>query len=72
MESYRNLGGDSGVSAYEIGENYIKVKFHGNYKIYTYSYRKAGRNHVEQMKILARRGSGLNSYINMYVKYLYD
>lgn len=27
METYKNLGGDSGVSAFEIGDGYIKVKF---------------------------------------------
>lgn len=72
MERYRNSGGDSGVSHYEIGADYIDVKFSGTFRTYTYSYRKAGRPHVEQMKILALRGSGLNSYINKYVKYLYD
>lgn len=72
MERYRNSGGDSGVAAYEIGADHIKVKFSGTARTYTYSYRKAGRSHVEQMKVLALRGSGLNSYINRYVKHLYD
>ena len=72
MERYRNASGDSGVSGYEIGPDYIAVKFSGTFRTYTYSYRKAGRNHVEQMKILARNGSGLNTYINKYVKHLYD
>lgn len=72
MERYRNYGGGSGVSAYEIGFDYIKVKFSGTARTYTYSYRKAGRSHVEQMKVLALRGSGLNSYINRYVKHLND
>lgn len=72
MERYRNSGGDSGVSAYEIGPDYIKVKFSGTSRTYTYSYRRAGSSHVEQMKVLALRGNGLNSYINRYVKHLYD
>jgi hypothetical protein len=72
MERYRNSGGDSGVSAYELGSDYIRVKFSGNSRIYTYSYRKAGRSLVEQMKGLAQGGSGLNSYINKHVKFLYD
>jgi hypothetical protein len=72
MERYRNKGGDSGVYAFEIGENYITVKFNGTAKSYTYSYRKAGAKHVENMKSFATSGSGLNSYINQYVKYLYD
>lgn len=72
MERYRNSGGDSGVSSYEIGADYIIVKFSGSIRTYRYSYRKAGKHHVETMKRLARSGSGLNSYINRYVKNLYD
>lgn len=72
MERYRNSDGDSGVYGYEIGNDYIRVKFSGTSKIYTYSYRKAGSNHVEKMKSLAKSGSGLNSYINAYVKFKYD
>jgi hypothetical protein len=72
MERYRNSGGDSGVSSYEIGSDYIIVKFTGTFRTYRYSYRKAGHNHVENMKRLAKSGSGLNSYINRYTKKLYD
>lgn len=72
MESYRNSSGDSGVSAYEIGTDYIAIKFSSTTKIYIYSHRKAGYTHVENMKRLAQSGSGLNSYVNRYVKNLYD
>ncbi|HET8804081.1 MAG TPA: hypothetical protein VFM72_05845 [Aequorivita sp.] len=72
MERYRNTGGNSGVYAYEIGPDYIKVQFSGTSRTYTYSYRKAGRGHVDEMKSLAISGSGLNGYINRYVKFLYD
>lgn len=72
MEKYKNSGGDSGVSSFEIGADYITVKFSGTTRTYRYSYRKAGQHHVENMKKLARSGSGLNSYINRYVKKLYD
>lgn len=72
MERYRNSGGDSGVSSFEIGINFINVKFSGSTLIYRYSYRKAGQLHVEKMKKFARIGHGLNSYINNYVKNLYD
>jgi hypothetical protein len=71
MEKYRNSGGDSGVSSYEIGFDNIKVRFSTG-KTYSYSHRKAGKGHVDQMKILAQKGSGLNTYINKYVKNLYD
>lgn len=72
MEKYKNIGRDSNVESYEIGIDSIRVKFNGTTKVYSYSYRKAGRDHVEQMKVLARNGSGLNSYINRNVKNLYD
>jgi hypothetical protein len=71
MVRYRNLNGDSGVAAYEIGADYIRVQFSTG-AVYSYSYRKAGSGHVEQMKLLALRGYGLNGYINKYVKYSYD
>jgi uncharacterized hydantoinase/oxoprolinase family protein len=73
MEKYANFGGDSGVSAFEIGSDFIIVIFKGNPKPYRYSNAGgAGQNHVENMKRMARSGSGLNGYINQYVKYLYD
>jgi hypothetical protein len=72
MQLYGNLGGNSNVVSYEIGPNYIKIAFSGSMKIYTYSFKKAGIAHVEQMTRLAKAGSGLNSYINRYVKNLFD
>jgi hypothetical protein len=72
MERCSDTDRDSGVAAYEIGTDYIRVQFSGTSHTYTYSYRKAGSTHVENMKQLARNGSGLNSYINRHTKYLYD
>jgi hypothetical protein len=62
MEQYKNLGGNSNIRAYSIGRDYIEVVFGGG-EIYRYSYRSAGTTKVEQMKVLARQGFGLNSYI---------
>ena len=70
--TYRNIDGDSNVESYEIGADYIAVKFYNTVKIYVYSYNKAGIKHVERMKELAVSGNGLNSYINTFCKYLYD
>lgn len=73
METYKNINRDSNVTHYEIGDTYIRVKFNGTAKIYSYSYfGKAGRFHVDTMKILARAGDGLNAYINRNVKFKYD
>jgi hypothetical protein len=70
MKRYGNR--NSGISAYEIGDDYIKVKFSDRSETYIYSYREAGKIHVENMKKLAKEGKGLNTYINQHVKDDYD
>ena len=70
MERYSNLGGDSGVVAYEIGNNSITVEFSDG-KRYLYTYQSAGSDNIEQMKALAAAGRGLNSFINTNVKKRY-
>lgn len=70
MKVYKNLGGDSGVVAYEIGVDWIKVQFRDN-GVYTYTYQIPGKADVEQMKKLALEGIGLNSYISRVVKKRY-
>lgn len=72
MIRYRNIGSDSGVDSYQIGENYITVKFKSTHRRYTYSFNRAGRENVKNMKTLAQEGRGLNSYINKHVKFSYD
>ena len=71
FEPYKNLNGNSNIESFLIGASYISVKFHGTAKIYTYSYESAGVTHVENMKILAKKGCGLNSYINANCRTLY-
>lgn len=72
LEIYKDINNDSGVRGYEIFPTAIKVWFDGNSNPYTYSYRRAGQLHVERMKLLAKQGDGLNSYIMRNVKKLYD
>ena len=71
MIAYRDIDGDSGVLAYEFGADYIDVQFKGTPRIYRYSYQSAGRENVETMKVLAKNGDGLNSFINKNVKHLF-
>lgn len=40
-------------------------------QLYMFMHQSAGRDNVEQMKILAVSGNGLNSFIQKYVRYLY-
>lgn len=71
MERYSDLDRDSGVAAYESGSDYIRVQFSDG-TIYLYTYRSAGHRHIEEMKVLAKRGDGLNAYINDHVRKSYE
>ena len=70
MERYKNLGGDSGVVAYELGKDSITVEFNDG-SLYLYTYQSAGSNNIEQMKGLAVTGRGLNTFINKNVRKKY-
>lgn len=67
MQRYKNLGGNSGVTAYEVGEDYIALQFRDG-SVYEYNHTRPGQKHVEQMKQLARSGHGLTTYLNKYVR----
>ncbi|MBW8687912.1 hypothetical protein [Chitinophaga rhizophila] len=67
MTPYANLGGDSGISSYESGRTSITIEFSTG-AVYLYDYSKPGSHHVEQMKLLADAGQGLNSYIGRNVR----
>lgn len=62
MKAYRDINGNSGISAYDCGEDWIKVQFKEG-KIYEYQSSKIGQEHITAMKTLADAGDGLNSYI---------
>lgn len=67
MKSYRDVDGDSGVAAYEIGDGQIKIQFHRG-GTYMYNISRPGLSHVAEMQRLAEAGNGLNAYINKYVR----
>lgn len=71
MQRYRDLDGDSGVTGYELGEDFIRVEFEGG-SIYRYTIRSAGAMNIEAMKRLAIAGDGLNRFINLHVKKGYE
>lgn len=58
MQPYKNLSGDSGVVAYEIGDHFIEIQFKRGAP-YRYTDAGVGRENVERMKKLA--GSGNSS-----------
>ena len=73
MQIYKNLSGESGVEAYEIGMDFLIVRFRkGEPSCYKYTNERTGTLHVEIMKSFAERGSGLNEYINKNVPKGYE
>ena len=67
METYKNLGGNSGIAGYSITDDSIKVLFKDG-GLYLYNYSKPGSTYVERMKNLARSGQGLNGLISSVIK----
>lgn len=67
MTSYKNLAGNLGVSEYEFGETDIRIQLHTR-KTVIYDYKYTGESHVKEMKVLAKKGMGLNKYITDKVK----
>lgn len=70
MERYKNLGGDSGISGYDIGEGAITVHFNDG-AAYLYTNASAGQSNISEMCRLAVAGQGLNSFISRVVRKLY-
>ena len=70
MQRYRNLSGNSGVIAFEIGDDSIAVRFRDG-DIYLYTVESAGRGNIEEMKRLAMRGQGLASFISRVTRNMY-
>ena len=64
MKPYKNLSGDSGVHAYELGPDFIAIRFVGSSSTtYWYTFARPGAAHVIRMKELAQEGRGLAEYI---------
>jgi hypothetical protein len=66
MKRYRNLDGKSGVTAYECGDGFIRVRF-VNGDVYEYTDEATGSGHVANMQQLARAGLGLATYVSRFV-----
>ena len=66
MKRYRNLDGHSGVTAYECGDGFIRIRF-VNGDTYEYTDKATGPKHVANMQQLARAGRGLATYVSRFV-----
>ena len=71
LQRYTNIGGDSSVSAYETGLDWIDVHFSDG-SAYRYSHASCGQSNCDQMKRLAAAGDGLNSFIMRRVRKAYE
>lgn len=67
MEPYRNLSGDSGVEAFEIGDDFVAVRFKSG-TVYWYTAASVGARHLAALKRLAERGQGLSTYISQHAE----
>jgi hypothetical protein len=70
MQRYKNLSGESGVIAYEIGDRSITIRFMGGER-YLYTDQSAGAENIAEMQRLATLGSGLSTFISQVVKERY-
>jgi len=68
MKPYKNLSGESGVVAYDIGDDHIDIRFRNSDGVYRYDRETPGAPHIDNMKLLAEAGPGLSTYISRYVK----
>ena len=57
----------SGVGVYEIGTDFIRVRFREG-SVYLYTRASTGVREIEQMKVLAERGEGLTTFISTKVR----
>ena len=64
VERYGNRSGASGNVGYVIAQDSITVRFEDG--TYLYTYVSTGRRRVEKMKLLARKGQGLERFIEKY------
>jgi hypothetical protein len=52
VQAYKDLSGNSGVTAYELGPDYIDIEFKGG-SVYRYDQMIPGKRKLESMKVLA-------------------
>ena len=66
LEPYGN--GATGVTAVAVRDDFIIVRFKNSLRdTYVYNREKPGSEHLERMKWILRKGSGLTTYINRNV-----
>lgn len=67
LNRYKDISGGGGITGYQFVPNGIILQFKHK-DLYLYDNSKPGENHVQQMKILAKKGKGLTTYVNQHVR----
>ena len=57
MKRYGNLHGNSGIAAYEDGDDFIRIRFTSG-GIYLYTYESTSEDNIEEMKELGKKAKG--------------
>jgi hypothetical protein len=65
MQSYSSRGNRSGVTGYEIGEDFIIIQIM-NRMNYKYTYASCTKQHVDKMISCANNQMGLGTYLSKY------
>jgi hypothetical protein len=71
MESYRNIAGGSGATAYEIRSDYITIEFSDG-AVFRHTYASAGQESVDHIKGLATSGQGLDEFLSITLSKMYE
>jgi hypothetical protein len=64
MREYGSRGGTRGVSHYEIGPNFIRLRFRHDPRVFVYTDKRPGLAKVMVMQHLAVEGEGLTSFVH--------
>lgn len=68
LQPYASPNGNSGVVAYRIDGDSITLRFVDRSTLYLYDANRPGLAAVYEMQRLAKRGTGLTTYINRHVR----
>jgi hypothetical protein len=71
MQRYKNRSGDSGVVAFELGDQSITIKFRGG-QCHLYTAASTGAADIATMQRLACEGKGLCTFISQFVRDRYE
>jgi hypothetical protein len=63
---YRDLSGESGVTHYEVGDDWIDVWFKARTEPYRYRATRIGARHLRELARRAEAGKGLSTYISQH------